>query len=222
MTAHDLRDYDFQDSPILVTVKVHGVATEAVIGAGKSGYVVAFRASDGKRLWTLAVGKHNRWQSGPLPSKPIVYCPGSLGGVLTPMAEARGVVYVPWIDLCFKASSTGLVHGGPVPPVGGGLAAVDAATGKVRWKHAFTNLDAGAATVANDVVFTSTYGGVVWAFSADTGHVLWHTRTPAGINSFPALSSTMLVLGTGAPTAAGAAAQGQIIAFRLGSAGSRR
>jgi hypothetical protein len=107
--------YDFQDSPILATEKIHGARTEVVIGAGKSGEVVAFRAGDGKRLWTLEIGKHNRYQSGPLPKKPVVYCPGSLGGVLTPMAEARNVLYVPWIDLCFKGSATGLVRGGPVP-----------------------------------------------------------------------------------------------------------
>src|SRR5579862_6095337 len=74
VTPHDLRDHDFQDSPIIVTVRIHGVPTEVVVGAGKSGYVIAFRASDGARLWTLAIGRHNRYQSGPLPSKPVVYC----------------------------------------------------------------------------------------------------------------------------------------------------
>src|SRR5262249_13399626 len=150
---------------------VGGVPTEAVIGAGKSGYVVAFRAADGKRLWTLPIGEHNRYQSGPLPANPVVYCPGSLGGVLTPMAEARRVLYVPWIDLCFKGSATGLAAG-PTKPTSG-LAAVDAATGEVRWKHAFPGIDSGAATVAGDVVFTSTYDGTIDALSTRTGTVLW-------------------------------------------------
>jgi outer membrane protein assembly factor BamB len=215
VTPHDLRDHDFQDPPIVVTVRVRGVPTEAVIGAGKSGYVVAFRAADGKRLWTLAIGKHNRWQSGLLPAKPVVYCPGSLGGVLTPMAEARGVVYVPWIDLCFKGSATGLVNGGPVPPVAGGLAAVDAATGAVLWKHGFASMDAGAATVADDVVLTSTYDGTIYAFSAKSGAALWKTKAPAGVNSFPAVTKTMLVVGAGALTSTGAPPKGEIIAYGL-------
>lgn len=215
VTPHDLRDYDFQDSPIVVTVKIHGISTEAVIGAGKSGNVIAFRAADGKRLWMLAIGKHNRYEHGALPAKPVVYCPGSLGGVLTPMAEAHGVLYVPWTDLCFKGSATGLVRGGPVPPVSGGLAAVDAATGAVLWRHTFTKMDAGAATIANDVVFTSTFDGTIYALSTKTGAALWKTKTPAGINSFPALTRTMLIVGAGAPTSQTTVRNGRIVSYSL-------
>ena len=213
ITPHDIRDHDFQDSPILVTVKKQGRPTEAVIGAGKSGFVVAFRAADGKQLWKLPIGKHNRYQSGPLPAKPVLYCPGSLGGVLTPMAETRGVLYVPWIDLCFRGSATGLVGAGKPSS---GLAAVDAASGTVRWKRRFkAAVDSGAATVADDVVFTSTTNGIVYALSTKTGATLWRTKTPSGINSFPAITRTMLILGTGARTSAQAPPHGQIIAYSL-------
>jgi outer membrane protein assembly factor BamB len=214
VTPHDLRDYDFQDSPILVTVKIHGVPTEAVVGAGKSGKVIAFRAADGKRLWTLAIGKHNKYEYGPLPTKPVVYCPGSLGGVLTPMAEARSVLYVPWIDVCFRGSATGLASGGPSTATGG-LAAVDAATGAILWQRTFKTIDSGAATIANDVVFTSTYDGTIYALSAKTGATLWMTKAPAGINSFPAVTKTMLVVGAGAITAAGKKAHGEMLAYAL-------
>jgi outer membrane protein assembly factor BamB len=213
VTVHDLRDHDFQDPPIISTVKIHGIRTEAVIGAGKSGFVVAFRAANGKRLWTLSIGKHNRYQSGPLPAKPVVYCPGSLGGVLTPMAEARGVLYVPWIDLCFKGSATGLVGGDSKPA--SGLAAVDTATGSTLWKHIFKGIDAGAATVANNVVFTSTYDGIIYALSTKTGATLWHTKAPTGINAFPAVTKTMLIVGAGARTSASQPPHGQIIAYSL-------
>lgn len=219
VTPHDFLDHDFQDSPIIVTVRVHGRATEAVIGAGKSGFVIAFRASDGKRLWTLPIGKHNRYQSGPLPDKPVVYCPGSLGGVLTPMAEAHGSLYVPWIDLCFKGSATGLVRGGPVPPVSAGLAAVDTQTGRIRWKHTFPSLDSGAATVADDVVFTSTFNGTIYALSAANGATLWRAKAPEGINSFPAVTRTMLIVGTGARTSATKSPNGELIAYALPGSG---
>lgn len=213
VTAHDLRDHDFQDSPIVVTVRVHGVPTEAVIGAGKSGYVVAFAAADGKRLWTLAIGKHNRYQSGPLPATPVAFCPGALGGVLTPMAEAGGLLFVPWIDLCFEASATSL--GGVAGKPGGGIAAVDAATGRIRWKRSFPTINSGAATIADDVVFTSTYDGTIYALSTKTGAVLWRTRAPAAVNSFPAVTRTMLIVGTGARTSAGASPRGEIVAYSL-------
>jgi alcohol dehydrogenase (cytochrome c) len=216
VTPHDLRDYDFQDPPIVVTVKVHGVPTEAVIGAGKSGQVIAFRASDGKRLWSLAIGEHNRYQYGPLPAKPVLYCPGSLGGVLTPMAEARGVLYVPWLDVCFKGSATGLAGGGGGGgKAAGGLAAVDAATGAVLWKHALPIIDTGAATVADDVVFTSTFTGTIYALSTKTGATLWKTKAPAGINSFPAVTRTMLIVGAGARTSATKTPKGELVAYAL-------
>jgi outer membrane protein assembly factor BamB len=214
VTPHDLRDHDFQDPPIVVTVKVHGVATEAVIGAGKSGYVVAFRASDGKRLWTLAIGKHTKYAEGPLPAKPVTYCPGNLGGVLTPMAEAHGLLYVPWLDLCFTASATSL-NNASRSETAGGVAAVDAATGAIVWKHVVHTIDSGAATVANDVVFTSTLYGTIYALSAKTGKVVWTTKAPAGINSFPAVTKTMLIVGAGARTAVQNTQKGEVVAYAL-------
>ena len=63
-------------------------------------------------------------------------------------------------------------------------------------------LDIGAATVANDVVFTSTYDGVSYGLSAKTGSVLWSAKAPTGINSFPAVTKTMFIVGAGAPSAA--------------------
>jgi outer membrane protein assembly factor BamB len=200
VTPHDLRDYDFEDSPVISTEKVGGHRTEVVIGAGKSGKVVAFRASDGKRLWTLEIGKHNHYSTGPLPRQAVTYCPGSLGGVLTPLAEAADRLYVPWIDLCFKGSATGLRKFSPKPA--GGLAAVRPGTGGVLWRHRFDDLDSGAATVANDVVFTSTFDGTIYALSTANGSVLWTAKAPAGINSFPAVTKTMLIVGAGAPTRA--------------------
>jgi alcohol dehydrogenase (cytochrome c) len=218
VTPHDLRDYDFQDSPIVVTVAIHGVRTEVVIGAGKSGKVIAFRADDGKRLWTLNIGKHNKYEYGPLPTKPVVYCPGSLGGVLTPMAEAHGVVYVPWLDVCFKGSATGFAAGGPHTQAGG-LAAVDAATGAIIWKRVFKSIDSGAATVANDVVFTSTYDGTIYALSTKTGAILWKTKAPYDINSFPAITKTMLIVGPSAPATLKSfnanAGKGEIVTYAL-------
>jgi alcohol dehydrogenase (cytochrome c) len=212
VTPHDVRDHDFQDSPIIVNVRFRGAATEAVIGAGKSGKVIAFRASDGRRLWTLPIGKHNKYESGPLPAKPVLYCPGSLGGVETPMAESGNVLYVPWIDWCFKGSATGLT--GVSKSMTGALAAVDASSGAVIWKHTFKNMDLGAATLARNVVFTSTYDGTIYALSTKNGSALWSTKTPAGINSFPAVTRKMLIVGVGARTSA-KKPRGEIIAYQL-------
>jgi outer membrane protein assembly factor BamB len=212
VTRHDVRDYDFQASPIVSTQTVDGTPTEIVIGAGKSGKVVAFRAANGQRLWTLNIGKHKN-DLGPLPAKKVLVCPGPLGGVETPMAQDGNALYVPWVDMCAMGSSTGL---GALNFAGGtgGLAAVDPATGAVIWKRPFKSLDIGAATVANDVVFTSTYSGTSYALSARDGSVLWSAKAPTGINSFPAVTKTMLIVGAGAPSAA-KHPKNEIIAYSL-------
>jgi alcohol dehydrogenase (cytochrome c) len=217
VTPHDVRDYDFQDPPIVTMQKIDGVSTEVVIGAGKSGKVMAFRASDGKPLWLLNIGEHNNNEYGPLPAKPVLVCPGSLGGVLTPMAYSAGVVYVPWVDLCLDQSVTETPTAPPKVSDTGGLAAVDAATGRIIWSHRFDILDSGAATIANNVVFTSDFTGKLYAFSTKTGSVLWSAQAPGNINGFPAVSKNMLIVGTGAPSK-GANSKAELVAYALGGA----
>lgn len=197
MTPHDIRDYDFQVAPIVTSEMIGGTQTEIVIGAGKSGKVVAFRANNGKRLWTRNVGVH-KFDSGPFAlNKQVCYEPGELGGVETPMALSGGMVYVPWVDLCFNASAKGITSTNFNAGTGG-LAAVDAATGKVVWKHNLPSPAYGAATVANDVVFTATLAGKIYAYDAQTGKALWTTTGPAGFNAFPAVTNDMLIIGAGA------------------------
>jgi alcohol dehydrogenase (cytochrome c) len=199
--AHDVRDYDFEDSPIVTTIPVGGVQTEVVLAAGKAGWVYAYRASDGTQLWKLSVGKHQNDQ-GPLPKKPVTVFPGLFGGVETPMALADNVLFVPWDDLAAHLDATGF--GGNPLAFGfksgrGGLTAVDAATGKVLWQRKLPSLAVGAATVANDVVFTSTYAGTTYALDTRTGKTLWTAKAPAGINSFPAIDGDTLLIGAAAP-----------------------
>jgi outer membrane protein assembly factor BamB len=197
-TPHDLRDYDLQIPAITTTVPIDGVQTEAVLVAGKAGKVFAYRAADGKPLWTRSVGKHQN-DTGPLPRKPTTIFPGDYGGVETPMALAANRLFVPWVDFPARASATGLAGGFATDfsKGKGGFTAIDAASGKVLWQHKLPSLDVGAATVANDVVFTSTYAGTVYAFDTQTGKTLWTTKAPAGINSFPAIDGDTLLVGAG-------------------------
>ena len=199
--AHDVRDYDLQIPAILTTVPIGGVRTEIVLVAGKMGKVFAYRASDGKPLWTRSVGRHQN-DTGPLPRNAVDIFPGDLGGVETPMALAGNRLFVPWVDLPTRARATGLPGGlaGASPDYTkgrGGLAAIDAGSGKVLWQRKLPSMDFGAATVANDVVFTSTYAGTVYAFDTQSGKTLWTKKAPAGINSFPAIDGDTLLVGAG-------------------------
>jgi outer membrane protein assembly factor BamB len=199
---HDVRDYDLMIPAIVATLPVGGVDTEVVLVAGKMGKAFAYRADDGQRLWTTSVGRHLN-DTGPLTRKVETVFPGDFGGVETPMAFAAGRLFVPWLDLGIQASATGpatSINGsvGAFKSGRGGLTAIDAATGSVAWQRKLPSMDFGAATVANDVVFTSDYAGTIYAFDTQTGKTLWSQKTPAGINSFPAIDGDTLLVGSAA------------------------
>jgi outer membrane protein assembly factor BamB len=198
---HDVRDYDLMIPAILATVPINGVPTEVVMVAGKMGKVYAYRAADGKHLWTRSVGKHQN-DTGRLPRKFVEIFPGDLGGVETPMASADNRLFVPWLDLGTRARASGLPSGQAgafdFRKGRGGFTAIDAASGNVLWQHKLPSPNFGGATVANDVVFTSAFAGTIYAYDTQTGKTLWTTKTPAGINSFPAIDGDTLLVGAGA------------------------
>ena len=81
------------------------------------------------------------------------------------MALAGKRVFVPWVDLATQTSATSSNGTDPLREGRGGFTALDAATGRVLWQHRLPSMAFGAATVANDVVFTSTYDGTIYAFA---------------------------------------------------------
>jgi outer membrane protein assembly factor BamB len=209
VTPHDVRDYDFQATPVVG-------GDDLVFGAGKAGRVIAWNRSSQERVWETAVGLH-RNDRGPLPQRRVTICPGLLGGVETQMAYADGRLFVPVVDLCVRGSATSYDDLDRVDPTHGRgrLAALDAATGKPLWEHRFGSPAFGCATVADGVVFTSTYDGIVYAFDAERGRQLWSYRMRAGINACPAVVGDVLVVGAGAPRPGRPAITPEIVAFGL-------
>jgi alcohol dehydrogenase (cytochrome c) len=210
VTPHDVRDYDFQLSPIL--------AGDLVIGAGKSGRVIAWRASDHRRVWEARVGLH-RNDTGPLPRVPVTVCPGLLGGVETPMAYADGRVFVPVVDLCFKEGAYGgnafAFYAQDYSRGTGRLVALDASTGKRVWARRLASPAFGCATVAGNLVFTATYDGNVYGLSTRDGSTVVHARARAGINGCPAVAGRTLLLGAGADHPAFPRPVFELIAYAL-------
>jgi outer membrane protein assembly factor BamB len=196
VTPHDVRDYDFQTSPILATVGGKPV----VFGAGKAGRVVAWSRATRKRLWTRAVGTHLH-DLGPLPRQSTMVCPGHLGGVLTPMAYARGRLYVPVVELCSRESAVTTPDAFARSPAEGEgvLYSLDAATGRIVWRRRLAAPPFGCATLARDAVVVPTYDGRLSIFDAQTGRTLWQASLTAGNNSCPAVGEDVLVVGAGAP-----------------------
>ncbi|HEY5816358.1 MAG TPA: PQQ-binding-like beta-propeller repeat protein [Solirubrobacterales bacterium] len=217
VTPHALYDWDFQNPPILV--KAGG--KELVLGAGKSGFVIALDAKNGNVVWEKAVGKHNghdddgllamRGETSRLKLPMTVY-PGSLGGVIAPMATDGKNVYVPVINSPLEViSQTERQEPGPL---NGELVALDVATGELKWKHEFpTAPPFGFTTVSNDLVFSTTSEGKVQAFDTSSGRMAWQASLPASTNSGVAVAEGMLIAPAGLASAEGQ--QPQIVAYSL-------
>ncbi len=198
VAPHDLFDYDFQASPILASLQINGKMTDVVIGAGKMGKVVAMDRVSGKTLWTTLVGTHLNDNLKVLPEGTTKVSPGPLGGVETMMAYSDNIIYVPVVDMTveytpseFNAKSFNLGTGK------GELVAIDAANGKILWAKQLDALNVGAATVVNDLVFTSTFNGKIYAFNKKTGSQMWKYQAPGGINGWPAVSGDTILFPVG-------------------------
>ncbi|HEY7779172.1 MAG TPA: PQQ-binding-like beta-propeller repeat protein [Ktedonobacterales bacterium] len=213
VTPHDLFDHDFEASPILTTAMVNGRQRPVVIGAGKEGVVVAFDAQTGAVLWKTAVGLHLDDDAQSVPAgQTITILPGASGGVQTPMALADGVVYVPIVNAAAQFSATRFVSDDTGSGIGE-LDALDVNTGQILWTSHFNAPD-GSATIAGDLVFTSTYSGQMVALDRATGHQVWSWQAPGGV------ISPLSIVGDTILVPVGLADKPELVALKLSTAGA--
>ncbi len=147
-----------------------------------------------------------------LRSTETVY-PGQLGGVIAPMASDGATVFVPVVNLPVSYSEQAVQKEGP--NASGELVALDTATGAVRWKHSFSAPAFAAATVVNDLVFTTTFDGTLHALDARSGEEVWTLKLPAGTNTGVAVARETLVAAAGVVQAEGQTAE--MVAYRVGA-----
>ncbi|HZO07214.1 MAG TPA: PQQ-binding-like beta-propeller repeat protein [Solirubrobacterales bacterium] len=220
-TPHDLYDWDFQNPPVLVSAG----GKELAIGSGKSGFVTALDAKTGKPVWSTPVGKHNgRDDDGLLAMRGeysklkdgLVY-PGYLGGVIAPISTNQTAVFVPVVNAPVTVSKGTTIAGAEPEGPGGEVVALDLATGKELWNAEFEGAAYGSTTATNDLVFATSFEGIVHAFDAKTGGEVWSGQLPAGTNSGVSISGDTLIAAAGLAVAEGQ--KPQIVAYRLGGEG---
>ncbi len=198
VAPHNLFDHDLQNSPILGQITVNGESKDVVFGSGKMGKVFAFDRKTGKTIWETSVGEHLNDTLTLLPPGTTTVLPGTLGGVLTAMAYDGGVLYVPVVNLTTDYTPTKQVFESVNLDLGKGeLVAIEAATGKILWDNKLESMNFGAATVVNDLVFTATYDGKIYAFLAKSGSKVWEYQAPGGINGWPAVKGNTIVFPVG-------------------------
>jgi alcohol dehydrogenase (cytochrome c) len=220
---NDFMDHDLQASPIATTV--HGAP--AIIGGGKVGIVYAMNASTGALAWKTPVGVHNGTDDAGLLllehkvtiKLPYTFEPGAIGGVLTNMAAADGSVYAAVINVALKSTTMGSVDGNAAGggTAGGDVEALNLSTGAVEWDTPVSSLPVGAATVSNDLVFTTLFNGTLIALNRTTGAIVYQLKLPTTTNAPLAIAGNTVLVPAGGPetSATGGGGSPQLVAYTL-------
>src|SRR5580704_17246087 len=231
LTPHDLYDWDLQNPPVLTTANGRPV----VIAGGKAGIMIELDAQTGKLLWQRLVGGHDGHENDglltehatptspdPLPAK---YClePSLYGGMLTQLASNGSTTFAAVNDFALPAIPTGFTGSATASLQAfdnavGEMVAVNQDTGTIIWDTPLPSSPFGAATVTNDVVFTTTFKGYLYALDATTGAILFSTPMSAGSNAPVAVDGGYVIAGAGA-AAPSSTQQNMIIAYKLGGTG---
>ncbi len=217
---NDFKDYDMQASPISARIG----RVPVVLGGGKMGFVYGMNAENGKLIWKTAVGEHNGHDNDSLDAlkhtitlkAPYTILPGSLGGVLTNMALADNSVYVVTIDV--PLTYTDLNRPAPTQAAGhasGEVEALNLTTGKVEWDTKVASLPLGAATVSNDLVFTTLVNGSLIAFNRYTGAVAYQRKLPTSTNSPIAIAGHTVLVPAGGITGKARSRNPQLVAYTV-------
>jgi outer membrane protein assembly factor BamB len=194
---HDIFDHDLQQSPVLATVDNDGQPYTVALASGKLGKVIAVETTTGLMIWTVKVGQHSQWDDAQWipPGQTVEVEPGAAGGVESPIAYADGTVYVPVLNLPMNFSDTGLdASTVSFNDATGQLTALNVVDGSVKWNADMPAGNVSAATVSNDVVFAGALDGIVRAYSADDGTLLWSYDTGVGLNAPFAVAGDLLVV----------------------------
>jgi outer membrane protein assembly factor BamB len=193
-------------SPLLVSLeREEGEPLEMVIGAGRAGRIIALDRDSGERIWEIQLGRQQNLHLQTLPAVDrIQILPGLYGGIASPLAYADGTLYAAVNHLPMEFTTqvqteeaetpTPASQPGPFNEGRSELIAVDAATGAVLWTVELPALNFGGATIVNDLVFTSTLDGGIYAFAAANGDDIWAAQGPEGLLSPLAAAGDMLVM----------------------------
>jgi outer membrane protein assembly factor BamB len=193
------------------------------------GYVYAMRAQTGALIWKTPVGRHNGHDNDSVQAlehtstlkAPYTVLPGAFGGVVTNMALAGDRLYVVVCDLPETNTNLNDIVGKvPVHDLSdarGEVEALDLATGRVEWDTKVRTMPLGAATVSNDLVFTTLYTGVLVAFNRGTGAVVYQRQLPTSTNAPIAIAGNTVLVPAGGPTNGVAGRRPQLVAYTASS-----
>ena len=221
--AHDVYDWDLQLPPVLVD---DGDRTLA-LAAGKVGYVYAMDRRAARSCGsapsasttgtTRTTSSRSRATTTRCRSCRSRFSRESSAEWRPSWRSEGGVVYAPIVNIP-TVFNTQTKLDLQIAKGTGEMVALNVADGTVKWKHDFAQPAYGAATISNDLVFTTTFDGKVTALDRDTGSVVWEKQLPAGTNATIAIVGDTLITAASFPQTKDQ--RPMIIAYRLGATGS--
>jgi outer membrane protein assembly factor BamB len=181
-------------SPAVGDGRVYAVALRGI--ASETGRIAAYRASDGRQLWSKALP--SRAESSPLLRNGRVFFGSENGTVYAVEARSGRTIWT------YQAS--GAVKGGPAlangtlyfGDYGGKVHAVSAKSGREVWSVGTNGTRFGfgsgsfysTAAIAYGRVYLGNTDGRVYSFAASSGQLAWATGTGAYVYASPAVATT--------------------------------
>ena len=212
-TPHDTRDWDANETPMLVDRLWKGRQRKLLLQANRNAFFYVLDRESGEFLagapfarqtWASGLDKKGRPivlpDAEPTPEGRLVY--PNLAGATNWQAPS----YDPatgWFYFTYREAGNIYVKepqeyvagksywGGKVLPPGerewGGVKAIDPANGATRWDYKLHSgtYSAGTLATGGGVLFAASKEGSLLAFDSRTGRLLWRTNTGAEIHASP-------------------------------------
>lgn len=198
---HDQWGYDVASPPVLFDLEREGKKIAAVGHASKLGWFYVHDRATGKLLLKsdAFVPQHNMFAHATTEGTRIY--PGVLGGsnwspaAVDASSQTAFVAAMHW-PIRYTLHETPAQGDQPairyssLEPIDearwGLLSAIDLQTGHLRWQHKTPDpLVGGVLATAGGLLFTGEGNGEFDAFDAVSGKLLWHFKSPAGVNAPP-------------------------------------
>jgi len=191
---HDVRDWDLTHAGPLFSTTAAGKKRNVIVASGKDGLLRLIDRDTHEVLYTVPFTTQENVDV-PLTVEGVRSCPGLLGGqewngsAYSPLSNTLFVPAVDWCTTFKKAADTptfkqedhyygGTIVMDPFEKARGWLTALDASTGKTRWRYASnTPMLAAVTATAGNVLFTGDFNRDFLTLDATNGKVLYRFNT---------------------------------------------
>jgi alcohol dehydrogenase (cytochrome c) len=192
--SNDVHDSDLSQVSPIFSATVRGKARKLITVSGKDGLLRMLDRDTHETLYELPITTRTNIDSQPT-VEGVHRCPGLLGGMewngpaYNPLTKTLYVAAVDWCGTFTRTADKpdfaqyAHYYGGSVVPdpkeqARGWLTAVDAATGKVRWKKQWpTPLVAAVTATSGGLLFTGDLDNNFLALDASNGNTLYRFNT---------------------------------------------